>query len=983
MEKKKGLFNFLTLGITVSVVVLFMANILNFSLSIDLNLIGKILGLFLLIAFFINLESIKKFFLNLKNIKSFFMLSFLNLLLIFFFVLFYSIFRFGSPLIFEDRIANFKVSQKKEIVLGEPLRQSFTAKSNNLGTIGLKIIVEDKDLSATAFEKVFEEDEEIARQLSKGETDKIIFRIKEDKPKIRDLTENFQSSISLFGIPLQKKSQDEGYIFEKEKSLNYFYENTYELTADLQTGYFLFGFPIQKDSKDKSYIFEIKKVEEGEMGKTFLLEKNSDGQLNFYPKYNYTLREIKSDSLQIISNISRKINQFLEEKINQISLIFIFILIEILIISFLKKEEKYFKEKINPYLKYGFLIGLLLTVISSLNFEFIKNVNYLQNVIDNLSKYSFPLILLTIALGFLVFYFNKEEIEKDFEEEKEVEEDTEKKRYEEFDKKFPFFAWSNFGYGIGKVWKEGRYFLAIGQAIASPLVWFRRLPYSFVKWMYKEGWRYSIGLIVIVLIGSIFLFYHLGQLDFYEDEFITVSVANSFLNTGDFYKWDWIQNTSGKYTDCMNLDPYCHYNRAWPYTLTAALSYKLFGVSEFSTRLPGVLFGLLFIILVYFFTKYFTKNKFLSLISSILCILNIYFLNLFRYARMYSLLLPIYLILFFFIFVFLKRKFKNLSRFKNLLFVPGLILLIISYYLHINTLIILPVIFGYLLIKSALAQNARKIFIVLLSLLILSFLFLYIKWDSINQLISFFGVFNFKYLFYFAGQNLFLGTYIIVISLSLFIALFSKKDLFKSELLFLSLHVIFTLIFFIFIANRYTSFNYVSHIVIISFILFIFTIFILFRVYNKFLAKLFLILFVLLFLYNFSTNIGSIYDENLKPEYSNAYGILSNNLSAEDVVFGQYLKDYYLRKVNSNISIINMLFNKQYNYSSFLESIKKYENHDIWLVWDTAKTEHLQPEIVEYACNYFTHITGTICVDNNSTYKNSDYAGVEIFYLPK
>ena len=364
MEDKKGLFNFLTLGITISVVFLFIVNILNFSLNINLNFISKILGIFLLIAFFINLGNIKKFFLNLKNVRSFFMLSFFNASLIFSFIIFYSIFRFGSPLIFEDRIVNFKDSQKKEIILNERLRQSFIAKSNNLGTIGLKIIIEDKDQNVAAFEEAFNEDREINEnqkitgQLFKDGIDKIIFRIKEDKPKVQDLTKNFQNSISFFGISLQKKSQDNGYIFEGEKSLNYFYENTYELKGNSQTSYFLFSFPEQKDSNGKNYLFEIEKIEEGETNKKFLLEKNPDGQFNFYSKYIYSLKEAKFGYLQIISNIERKINKFLDEKNNQGNLIFIFLSIEFIILFSLKKSVKDFRDKIKPYFIYIFLLGL-------------------------------------------------------------------------------------------------------------------------------------------------------------------------------------------------------------------------------------------------------------------------------------------------------------------------------------------------------------------------------------------------------------------------------------------------------------------------------------------------------------------------------------------------------------------------------------------------------------------------------------------------
>jgi len=956
MEKKKGLFNFLTLGIVTSVVILFIANILNFSLSIDFNLIGKILGLFLLIAFFINLESIKNFFLNLKNVKSFFMLSFLNLLLIFFFVLFYSIFRFGSPLIFEDRIANFKVSQKKEIVLGEPLRQSFTANSNNLGTIGLKIIAKDKDLSASAFEEAFNEDEEIVGQLPKGETDKIIFRIKENKPKIRDLTENLQSSISLFGIPLQKKSQDEGYIFEKERSLNYFYENTYELTKDFQTSYFLFGFPIQKDSKDKSYIFEIEKVEEGETGKTFLLEKNSDGKLNFYPKYGYSLKEISSDSLQIISNISRKINQFLEEKTIQTNLIIVLLLIEFFILSFLKKEDKYFKEKINPYLKYGFLLGLLLITISSLKFEFIEYIIFLKNIVSLLSAYNLPLAFFTIIFGFLVFYFNKEEIEKETEKEKAEEELAEEKRYQEFGNKFPT---------INKI----------------PL--FR----NFIRWCYKEG-GYGVGLVILVIVSVFILTYQLGYYEFKEDEFQVVDAAVGYYHTGSFYKWDWLQNKSGQYTDCIKEDIHCHYTAAWPHTWLIAQSYKIFGISEWSSRLVSVLFGLIFILLVYFVTKYFTGMKDVSFLSAFAVAFYHSFIDLFRYTRMYAVLIPIFLVLFYLLFRAITEKnkidfkLKILNEFikKNLdfnygLLIAALIFLVFNYLIHINSLIILPVLLFFLVYLAVFRKEKKYVIASLLGIFGCIGIFLMYYFGLTTKFLiflSFFGRRNYIYSDLLT-QYPFPSDFGILLLLLGITSIFIFKGQKRDKIIYSYLTIIITLIFFVWIGNRYAGFTYISHIATVSIILIITAYCLIVKLFKtKYLKFLLYLLLVLMIGFNFYQNFGKIYKNELGyGRFVIAYQTIKENFNPEkDVLFGQYLKPYYLQEMaGNNIKTIDMLYDRRYEYETFLKDISKYESG--WIAWQTRKGYHIRGDIKNYINENFKKYHGSGIDDTN----------VEVYYF--
>jgi 4-amino-4-deoxy-L-arabinose transferase-like glycosyltransferase len=407
MKKIIELFNFLTIGAFLSTIILFIGDFFGFSLGINFQLLWRVLAGILAFTVLLNTGNIKRLLKISTTSKKFLLLSGLNLFLFALFLLFYPIFRFGSPFVWEDRIANFKAAKRIEITLNEPLKQNFQAKSNNLGTIGLRIIskdivIEEEPEEATPSAELIENEETgavqginigegeldgelITGELDLGEPERIVFRIKE------------------------------------EEKNDYFYENTYELNQYWETNYFLFGFPVQYDSESKNYAFEIEKTKEGETNKVFLIEENSQGNFNFYPRYVYNLASLKTDWGPILLNISRKTNQFLEEKSNQFNLIFVFLLVEFIILVFLKKEQERFKEKLSPYLKYGFLIVLLLITISSLKFEFIQNIEYLQNFINNLSKYSFPLIFLTITLGFLLFYLNRDEIEKDLRKEKKKE----------------------------------------------------------------------------------------------------------------------------------------------------------------------------------------------------------------------------------------------------------------------------------------------------------------------------------------------------------------------------------------------------------------------------------------------------------------------------------------------------------------------------------------------------------------------------------
>jgi hypothetical protein len=137
---------------------------------------------------------------------------------------------------------------------------------------------------------------------------------------------------------------------------------------------------------------------------------------------------------------------------------------------YIKKDEEKYKKAIGPYFKFGFLAGLSLITIASLKFEFIQNIEILGGIISFLSRYSFLLTLVTIGFGAFTFYFNRERAEQEIEEEKVNEEQAEKERKEGFALKFS---------RISKI----------------PVL------NNIVKWMYKEGWGYSLGLIAIIILG--------------------------------------------------------------------------------------------------------------------------------------------------------------------------------------------------------------------------------------------------------------------------------------------------------------------------------------------------------------------------------------------------------------------------------------------------------------------------------------------------
>ena len=147
---------------------------------------------------------------------------------------------------------------------------------------------------------------------------------------------------------------------------------------------------------------------------------------------------------------------------------------------------------------------------------------------------------------------------------------------------------------------------------------------------------YSI-LFLIILLGFCLRIFNLGENDFREDGYQVISAAASFAQEHTFQPYDWLTQKPCRDINCKP------YTRAWPHTILVALSFKIFGISEWSARLLSVFFGTLLIIIIYWVSNGLLKNKYLALISAYLASISPFFINLSRYTRMYVLFLPVFL----------------------------------------------------------------------------------------------------------------------------------------------------------------------------------------------------------------------------------------------------------------------------------------------------------------------------------------------------
>lgn len=212
-----------------------------------------------------------------------------------------------------------------------------------------------------------------------------------------------------------------------------------------------------------------------------------------------------------------------------------------------------------------------------------------------------PLMVATVVAGAVTFYLNRGVLE-DVEEEARLEEIEEKRREAEFGEKYP---------RINRVWG---------------VRWVAR-------WGYKEGWWYSGGLVLLVFIAFSIRVYNLTILYPYTDEYAHLIAAKSLLETGT--------------TD---------YTRAYFLSYTIYILFKIFGPGLFIARIPGVFFGALTVIPIYFLVNKISKPA--ALVSAWLWTISPWAVMVSRNAREYA-IFPFFMIFYLiFLIYFAKRVSK-------------------------------------------------------------------------------------------------------------------------------------------------------------------------------------------------------------------------------------------------------------------------------------------------------------------------------------
>jgi len=589
--------------------------------------------------------------------------------------------------------------------------------------------------------------------------------------------------------------------------------------------------------------------------------------------------------------------------------------------------------------KYIFLFLLLIITISSLKFDFINNILWLKSFIDFTKIHQLWLTIATVAIGVLVFFMNKDVVGNGIEKEKEDEERAEKRRYEEFDGRFPRLKWFDFDYGIKDSFSQGKWLRGIFRIFISPFVWIARLPYSLGKWMHGEGAWYVLGLILIL---GLYLFVQFSMFQYsgnYPDEYRHMLVGQSLLETG---KFPVLNNSYGNQGYLYGI----------PLSYLVAFLFSIFGVSLFVAKLVPIFLGFITLILLNAIAKEIISNKIIRYILLLLFIFNSWLIFNHFYIRHYVFL---EFSLIFLIYSMVKFN-KNISNksWKNWIYLCGIILInFINYFLmYDQTKYIIPfaTFFGAVYLFLFESQNIninqkhlkklfhlnflKKIFVIIvICVIILLFFSTFLNLNSlINSLLG--GETN-NPITHLDFNNLFFENYLfftIYFLIGLFITFMTKG---KSRLIYFMVLPLFIL--------HYISNEYIQIMRVMVYLLPIYFLLVcagLKSIIKNFYKNKFIVIFILLLFIISSTSI-LLQDKNIifnngypqipgeinYQEYKPTLDYINNNLSNYILITADYENLaglFFNTNISYNIDFKNTLQNNYAYYRDSKDVLREY-----------------------------------------------------------
>lgn len=489
----------------------------------------------------------------------------------------------------------------------------------------------------------------------------------------------------------------------------------------------------------------------------------------------------------------------------------------------------------------------------------------------------------------------------------------------------------------------------------------------------------SLVILAAILILAGFLrFYNLGEKSFSADEFLGVNTAYGYMKTGEWRRWDF--NLEKPFEDNIYFKTFFDfdfwqdgedtYTRAWVYNWQISQSLRFLPDNqEWSYRVVGVIWGLLAVLIVYWFSFKLTGNKVVGLISAFLMAFSLDGIEFSRRMRMYVMFMPIFVTFSYLAFNFFESKIKSRWRLINdinektrlnfVFFVPLLLLGLLSMHLHLLTANFVFVALSYFVVL-AIIQNRKKIdiknnYIIYSFLGILLIVISFMQGNALTASLSWQNHFSYLNNSFFdysnwllAGALMFLGAFYLI-----------KNK--QKEGLFITVNYFTVLLLAIFFWDRNVGAQYLFFIKPFQIILIasgIWQVAAFFRdnlkVYNQ---KVYLVSIVVLLLgvINFgyffqSENTYRQTSKSENPNYKKVFGYVLSHRNANDVLITRNFRNFYWQGAKIRVFSMGGERAEEGEKKITLEKLKEImmNNPSGWIVYSDNDKNFISKDAQKY-----------------------------------
>ncbi len=480
----------------------------------------------------------------------------------------------------------------------------------------------------------------------------------------------------------------------------------------------------------------------------------------------------------------------------------------------------------------------------------------------------------------------------------------------------------------------------------------------------------KVAALLILVLSAFLIFYRLGYYDIWEDENLVINAAVGVYEQGFGYLKE-------------------GYDRAWVHTVMCTGVFKIFGISEFTGRLPSAIFGLSFVLICYYVFARWYGVAWLVLLIPLVCLMNDRFLILFRYMRMYALLIPLFLAAVYLISRAISRVqqgsegelHQGMIRHNWIYVVAAVLCLPLLAHVHKLSMIVLPT-FGliilYLVILHRTKAQVRMLWAVVAGTVIILILTFVVQLEAFKMFKQVAGrIFSphpplTAYFEYMLENGLPLNSTVMFLLSGLGLLGSKVSRQLKTLLILNYLFIIIAVVAMVYlIGNEGRDYRYIAHIV--PFV--VCTLLIAVHYFSKALWKgsypWAMIVVFLISTLQLVQGYGRVYERHpWAPRYSTVYATLKDQYKPGDALFATNIKTYYLDPV----ALAGTYYHKVPKKKSYtLDQLKAdliIEGHG-WFLWEWHKTHQIREEVVQYIYRNFKPV-------HNS---RLDDLGVELFYF--